>query len=144
MAVKILIMGLPGAGKTTLAAALQEKLLQEGHTVMWLNADVVRREYDDWDFSDDGRIRQSVRMCMLANAAATDYVIADFVAALPIQRSQFGADWTVWIDTVAESVYEDTNKAFVAPETYNFHITEKDAERWSTTITQNIISGSNK
>lgn len=143
MAVKILIMGLPGAGKTTLAVSLREKILQEGYSVAWLNADTVRREYNDWDFSDDGRIRQSVRMCKLASAATEDYVIADFVAALPIQRIEFGADWTIWVDTISESIYENTNKAFVVPEMYNFHVTEKDAERWSEVITENIIRRSN-
>jgi adenylylsulfate kinase len=62
MAKRILIMGLPGAGKTTLAKELRLKFWEEGRTVSWLNADKIRKIYNDWDFSTEGRIRQSQRM----------------------------------------------------------------------------------
>ena len=87
---RILIMGLPGAGKTYFAERLKKYL--EAHmnpvnenslrpiadarvTVAWLNADEVRRYYNDWDFSQEGRIRQSQRMRDLADEANTDYCI---------------------------------------------------------------------
>lgn len=139
MAIKILIMGLPGAGKTTLAAALNEQLCDHRYTTTWLNADIIRKQYDDWDFSDEGRIRQSVRMHNLAEQAITDYVIADFVAALPIQRDNFKADYTVWVDTIDRSIHEDTNKAFVKPKAVDFHITEKNAVHWAQYIFNHIM-----
>ena len=131
MAQRILIMGLPGAGKTTLAAKLQEFLVNNHKTVTWLNADEIRKQYDDWDFSTAGRIRQSIRMKLLAAEAATDYVIADFVAPLVEMRDNYNADWTIWVDTIREGRYADTNKAFVEPESYDFRVNEQDAAKWS-------------
>ena len=97
---RILIMGLPGAGKTTLAQQLITELQQAGKTVEWFNADGVRKQFNDWDFSHEGRVRQSHRMRELADASHTDYVICDFVAPLIEMRNNFKADWTVWIDTI--------------------------------------------
>lgn len=133
-------MGLPGAGKTTLAEALREELWREGRTVTWLNADKVREEHNDWDFSYNGRIRQSVRMFELSQKATTDYVIADFVAPLEAQRKFFEADWTIWVDTIEESRFEDTNKMFDKPEIYDFRITEQWAEKWAPYIADHIIN----
>lgn len=137
---RILIMGLPGAGKTTLAEALREELWREGRTVTWLNADKVREEHNDWDFSYNGRIRQSVRMFELSQKATTDYVIADFVAPLEAQRKFFEADWTIWVDTIEQSRYEDTNKMFDKPEIYDFRITEQWAEKWAPYIAHHIVN----
>jgi adenylylsulfate kinase len=81
---RILIMGLPGAGKTYLAQHILDHLQAEKKQVMWLNADDVRKKYNDWDFSDRGRIRQSVRMRELADKIKSDYAICDFVCPLPI------------------------------------------------------------
>lgn len=131
MAQRILIMGLPGAGKTTLAQHLQEFLINNHKTVAWFNADEIRKKYDDWDFSTAGRIRQSIRMKILADEANTDYVIADFVAPLVEMRDNYNADWTIWLDTIREGRYADTNKAFIEPETYDFRVNEQDAEKWS-------------
>lgn len=128
---RILIMGLPGAGKTTLAQHLQEFLINNHKTVAWFNADEIRKKYDDWDFSTAGRIRQSIRMKILADEANTDYVIADFVAPLVEMRDNYNADWTIWVDTIREGRYADTNKAFIEPETYDFRVNEQDAEKWS-------------
>ena len=58
MSQRILIMGLPGAGKTTLAKELKKQLEALGKSVQWLNADAVREKFNDWDFSDAGRLRQ--------------------------------------------------------------------------------------
>jgi len=139
MTSRILVMGLPGAGKTTLAEALRERLWQEGRTVSWFNADEIRKQYNDWDFSYEGRIRQSKRMDELASKATTDYVIADFVAPLVEMRNNFKADWTIWVDTIREGRYADTNKAFVEPEIYDFRITEQNAFKWSDFITDHIV-----
>jgi adenylylsulfate kinase len=139
MKTKILIMGLPGSGKTTLANSLKEKLEAEGRSVTWLNADQVRKDFDDWDFSETGRIRQSKRMFDLAETATTDYVIADFVAPLVEMRNNFKADWVIWMDTIDKGRYEDTNKMFVEPDLYDFRITEKDSDKWSEFISIHII-----
>jgi adenylylsulfate kinase len=94
-------MCLPGAGKTYLAQHILEHLQNEKKQVRWLNADDVRKEYNDWDFSEAGRIRQSVRMRTLADAMTdVDYVICDFVAPLVEMRNNFKADWTGWVDTI--------------------------------------------
>ena len=97
---RILIMGLPGAGKTYLAQHVLEHLQNNRKTVMWLNADDVRKKYNDWDFSHEGRIRQSLRMRELADSYDVDYVICDFVAPLVEMRNNFKADWTIWMDTI--------------------------------------------
>ena len=139
MTQRILIMGLPGSGKTTLADSLRTRLWEEGRTVTWLNADEIRKQYNDWDFSHQGRIRQSKRMDELASKATTDYVIADFVAPLVEMRNNFKADWTIWVDTIDAGRYEDTNKAFQVPEFYDFRITEQNAEKWSDFVTEHIV-----
>jgi adenylylsulfate kinase len=155
MTQRILIMGLPGSGKTTMAAALKKYLEENGAMSMysaeqlpvtgfnakvtWFNADDVRRKYNDWDFSNDGRIRQSIRMFQFSLEAGGEYVICDFVAPLVEMRNNFKADWTVWMDTIAAGRYEDTNRAFVEPEQYDFRITEQNAEKWAEFIGQHII-----
>ena len=146
MANKILIMGLPGSGKTTLAIALKKfieshSVAIEGcvYTVDWFNADEIRKRFNDWDFSHDGRIRQSLRMAEFALKSAGSYAIADFVAPLPEMRHNFKADWTIWVDTITEGRYADTNKAFVPPEQYDFRITEQDADKWAEFIGNHIL-----
>ena len=136
---RILIMGLPGAGKTYLAEQLKQRLEQHGCTVGWLNADKVRAHYNDWDFSEAGRIRQSLRMRDLADESNTDYCIVDFVAPLVEMRNNFRADWTIWMDTISEGRYADTNKMFVEPEVYDFRITEQAAEKWADFIAEHIV-----
>jgi hypothetical protein len=137
---RILIMGLPGAGKTYLAQHILEHLQNEKKRVHWLNADDVRKEYNDWDFSEAGRIRQSIRMRTLADTMTdVDYVICDFVAPLVEMRNNFKADWTVWVDTIDKGRYEDTNRAFVPPEQYDFRITEQHSEKWGEFIAAHIL-----
>lgn len=135
---RILIMGLPGSGKTYLAGELKKQLNQHGKTVGWLNADEVRKHYNDWDFSREGRIRQSLRMRDLADESNTDYCIVDFVAPLPEMRHNFKADWTVWVDTIKEGRYEDTNKMFVQPVVYDFRVTEQHGEKWAEFVADHI------
>jgi len=140
MTQRILIMGLPGAGKTTLAKQLQTQLQAAGKHVGWLNADEIREQYNDWDFSESGRIRQAKRMRELADKlTAYDYMIADFVAPLVEMRNVYKADWTVWVDTIREGRYADTNAMFVEPEVYDFRVPEQNAEKWADFIKEHII-----
>ena len=137
---RILIMGLPGAGKTYLAQHILDHLQAERKRVRWLNADDVRKEYNDWDFSESGRIRQSLRMRTLADSFTdVDYVICDFVAPLVEMRNNFKADWTVWVDTIDRGRFEDTNRAFIPPEQYDFRITEQKSEKWGEFIAAHIL-----
>jgi len=131
---KILIMGLPGAGKTTLAEALINQLLRESRSVFWLNADDVRRSYNDWDFSEEGRIRQSERMRDFANERSEEFVICDFVAPLPKMREIVDPDYLIWVDTITEGQYQDTNKIFIFPEAVDLHVDSKNAEYWASVI----------
>lgn len=119
-------MGLPGSGKTTLAQELQHQLLIRSNTVTWFNADRVRRDFNDWDFSEKGRIRQATRMYELAKESVTDYVIADFVCPLPEMRDIFGADYTVWMDTILYGRFQNTNNIFVPPKRYEMRVNRKD------------------
>jgi broad-specificity NMP kinase len=151
---RILIMGLPGAGKTYFAERLKQFLedhvkpinenslipiLDAKISVTWLNADEIRKQYNDWDFSIEGRIRQSQRMRDLADKSNTDYCVVDFVAPLPEMRHNFKADWTIWIDTIEQGRFEDTNKMFTPPEVYDFRITEQNAEKWVEFVGEHII-----
>ena len=139
-AIKILVMGLPGRGKTYFANKLREELLSIiGVTVTWYNADEIRKTYSDWDFSYEGRIRQSHRMAQLANTAPGTYCICDFVAPLVEMRNNFKAHWTIWIDTIDRGRFEDTNKAFIAPKEYDFRITEQNAEIWAPYVAERIL-----
>jgi len=121
---KILIMGLPGAGKTWLADWLQHEL-----DYAWYNADVVRKMANDWDFSVEGRIRQANRMKTLADFEKSQgrTVMCDFVCPTKETRSQFEADVVIWVDTIDKGRFENTNKVFESPEEneVDYHITEK-------------------
>jgi len=131
----ILIMGLPGAGKTTLANELA-KLIESKR----LNADEIRRAANDWDFSEEGRTRQSKRMSEVALKLKNEgnNVIADFICPTPEARKLFPADYIIWVDTIKEGRFEDTNQMFVKPEKYNFHVTTQDAKLWAPKIFEDL------
>jgi len=132
----ILVMGLPGAGKTTLANELAPKL-----NAKRLNADEVRKEANDWDFSEEGRKRQAKRMANFALNLRkyNNYVVADFICPTPEARSLFPSDYVIWVDTIKEGRFDDTNKMFVKPDKYNFHVTTQDAKNWAPKIYKDII-----
>jgi adenylylsulfate kinase len=132
---KILIMGLPGSGKTTLA-----KLLVPMFNAVWLNADKVREEANDWDFSEKGRSIQANRMKRLAQEAIDNnrVVIADFVCPTEATRKDFNADYIIWMDTIKEGRFDDTNKMFEPPKKYNFKVLFKEAAMWAYLIKQDI------
>ena len=131
----ILIMGLPGSGKTTLANELGPML-----NAKRLNADEVRKEANDWDFSEEGRKRQSKRMANFASKLKNEgnYVIADFICPTPDARRIFPADFIIWVDTIKEGRFEDTNQMFIKPEKYDFHVTTQDAKLWASKIIKEI------
>ena len=112
---KILVMGLPGSGKTTYAKKLSQ-LLQCKH----INADEVRKNCNDWDFSEEGRIRQARRMAGLSYAEKI--CVVDFICPTPETRALFNADLIVWMDTIKEGRFEDTNKMFIPPKKYDIRI----------------------
>jgi len=160
MTQRILVMGLPGSGKTYFSERLKkyiednssvdtmplERMAQHEmqpikytSKVDWFNADDIRKRFNDWDFSKEGRIRQSIRMFDFAINCTGDFVICDFVAPLVEMRNNLKADWTIWMDTIDAGRFEDTNKAFVAPEQYDFRITEQNAEKWVELVGDHIL-----
>ena len=135
----ILIMGLPGSVKSTLAAALTANLFF--NKVVWLNADAVRERFDDWDFSPEGRLRQARRMRKLADEELVkdrNFVIIDMVAPLTEMRDLIAPDILVWMDTISEGRYQDTNRMFEPPEYYDLHVTTQDADKWTKVLYEQI------
>ena len=116
---KVLIFGLPGSGKSTLAKPFAE-LIGGVH----VNADDVREKYNDWDFTPEGRMRQAARMRYLADGVVMSgkVAVADFVAPTEQARMEFNADFTVWMDTIKEGRFEDTNEIFEKPDYCTFEI----------------------
>ena len=128
-------MGLPGAGKTTLADELAPLI-----NAKRLNADEVRKSANDWDFSEEGRKRQAKRMADYAIKIKSEghNVIADFICPTPAARKLFPADYVIWVDTIKVGRFEDTNQMFVKPEKYNFHVTSQDAKIWAQKIKEDL------
>ena len=128
-------MGLPGAGKTTLAETLAPMV-----NAKRLNADEVRKAANDWDFSPEGRTRQAKRMAEFALKLKNEgnYVVADFICPTPEARKLFGADFTIWMDTIEKGRFDDTNQMFVKPEKYDFHVTSQDAQTWAVKIYEDL------
>ena len=133
---KILIMGLPGAGKTTLASELVLLIKAK-----WINADKIRKKANDWDFSKKGIHRQAKRMSKLAEKIKkkSKFVVADFYCPTPTTRKLFNADFLIWVDTVKKGRFEDTNKLFVKPKKFDFRVTSKNSKKWSIKIAKIIL-----
>jgi adenylylsulfate kinase len=121
MAIKILVCGLPGSGKTTLAEPLSKEL-----DAIWINADKVRTRFQDWDFSADGRTRQADRMRNIADGVVMSGRIAvvDFICPTEETRKEFDADYTIWMNTIDKGRFADTNQMFENPTSYNYIVTE--------------------
>ena len=134
---KILIMGLPGSGKTTLASKLVPLL-----NAKWLNNDEVRKAANDWDFSEKGRVRQAKRMAELAKKYRKEgrykYIVSDYICPTQKTRKLFNADYLIWVDTIKKGRFDDTNKMFVKPEKFDFEVTTQDAEVWANKIAEKI------
>ena len=124
-------MGLTGAGKTTLANELAKSIKSKR-----LNADQVRKAANDWDFSEEGRTRQAKRMSDAALKLKSEghNVIADFICPTPEARKLFPADYVICLETIKEGRFDDTNKMFVKPEKYDFHVTSQNANLWVSKI----------
>ena len=131
-------MGLPGSGKTTLASKLVPLL-----NAKWLNNDEARRAANDWDFSEEGRLRQAKRMADIAEKYRQevnyDYLVTDYICPTPKTRELFNADYVVWVDTINKGRFEDTNKMFVKPEKFDFQVTTQNAELWAYQIADQLI-----
>ena len=131
----ILIMGLPGSGKTTLDSELAPLI-----NAKRINADEVRKAHNDWDFSEEGRKKQAKRMsdAALKLKSEGNNVIADFICPTPEARSLFPADYIVWVDTIKKGRFDDTNAMFVKPEKFDFHVTTQNAKLWAPQIAEKI------
>tara|TARA_B100001250_G_C19749214_1_gene766873 strand:+ start:947 stop:1381 length:435 start_codon:yes stop_codon:yes gene_type:complete len=126
---RILIMGLPGSGKTTLARKVVKSINAD-----WLNADQVRGKFKDWDFSKNGIIRQVKRMRELANKSKKKFVLADFICPIEEQFKIFKPHYVVWMDTIKKSRYKKINKIFKEPKKYNLRVTTKNSNFWKIPI----------
>ena len=129
---KILIMGLPGSGKTTFAHHLIDRVSKEKKGFVWFNGDEVRKMYNDWDFSWEGRLRQTERIAAKANTCKELKLltICDYVCPTEELRKIFNADILVWMDTIKEGRFENTNKLFQPPKKYDLRVTDYNTEKW--------------
>jgi len=125
---KILIMGLPGSGKTTLAELLVPRL-----EAVWFNADAVRTEiHKDLGFSKEDRLEHSRRLGKLCEFSSKygSFSVADFVCPTEEARELFNADFTIWVDRIEEGRFEDTNKMFEAPSSYDIRLSSGTPQEW--------------
>lgn len=120
---RILVFGLPGSGKTTFARELHLSLVGS----RWQNGDWLRNHHKDWDFSEEGRIRQLERMIEFSNN--TNIAICDFVCPKQEYRDKFNADISIWMNTIEKSIYDDTNSIFEIPNNCNYKIDTFDQKQ---------------
>tara|TARA_X000001036_G_scaffold124191_1_gene117708 strand:- start:6296 stop:7081 length:786 start_codon:yes stop_codon:yes gene_type:complete len=130
---KILIMGLPGSGKTTLARDLSYELNAD-----WINADKIRKKYKDWDFSKNGVLRQSKRMRDIANKSKNKFVVADFVCPFAEGRKIFKPNYLIWMNTVKKGRLSTFDKSFEKPKNYNYSVNEKNSKLWAIKIADKL------
>ena len=111
----ILIYGLPTSGKTTFAEKLVKKVGIQN--LRHVNADKVREAFGDWQFTKEARQRQALRMAGISRLNEADgfNTIVDFVCPFNVYREMPQWDMTIYVNTIEESPYEDTNKAFEEP-----------------------------
>ena len=133
---KILVMGLPGSGKTFLSKELNKIV-----PIIHLNADEIRKHFDDWDFSKEGRLRQADRMKRFSDYIFSEKIspLADFVCPLDETRKILNPDIVIWMDTEKKGRFENTNKIFQKPKNFNFRITTKNAKYLAKHIKERII-----
>jgi len=117
---KILIFGLPGSGKSTFA----KKLIKD-KKIPYFNADKIRKLFEDWDFSEEGRKRQAIRMKTMCELTINN-VVVDFICPYNFYRSYY--DITVFMDTINKSRFEDTDKIFEKPDVSTYRITNFNYE----------------
>ena len=134
-------MGLPGSGKTTLAANLMKLLVSENLPVKWFSDDMVREAFNDSDFSDQGSMKHFLRMRELSRIAALQnfIVISDLVAPTNINQLSYRPDMLIWMDTVKTSKFKNTNEIFEPPRLYTFRVRKKNAKLWAQIIFDNIM-----
>ena len=120
----ILIMGLPGSGKTTLAKQIKKFLKADQ-----LNADNVRKKHNDWDFSQKGITRQVKRMRKLAEKSKKKFVVADFICPLKIQFKIFKPDFIIWMDTIKKGRFENMNRIFQKPKKFDLRFKKKNLKK---------------
>ena len=130
---RILIMGLPGSGKSFLAKELNKRL-----KATWLNADEVRKKFNDWNFSKKGVLRQAKRMRSLAGKSKKNFVIADFVCPYEEGRKIFKPDYLIWMDTIKQGRLSTFDKTFQKPKKFDFKINSKNVKLYSKLICNKI------
>jgi len=122
MALNILVMGLSGAGKTTYADQFAEYLNDLGYTTSRVNADKVREQTRNTDFSSTGRMLQVRILKELSSLSTADICITDFIAPTDTIREIFNADITIWMNTVTSSKFKDTDALFEPPDLSDYII----------------------
>ena len=136
--IKILVMGLPGSGKTTLSDKLAP-LIKASR----VNADEVRKKFNDWDFSLEGRIRQSDRMNELSDQEIkkNKNVVTDFVCPTKDARKKFNADYIIWMNTIKQGRFKKNSidHFFQKPKKYDFMTKRKNAKMFSKKIVEKLI-----